>query len=47
MGNQGVRLGFIEPYAVGHRCIDVDDHDVSPVRGSSVAVRAIDAKCRP
>ena len=40
--DERVRLRVVEPQPIGHRRVDVDDHDVSPVRRGAVAARSID-----
>jgi len=47
MGQQSVDLRLIEPDAVGHRDVNVHHHDMTPIRGSPVAARTIDAEGRP
>jgi hypothetical protein len=48
MLNQRVTFGLVEPDAVGHCSVHVDDHDVTPIRGCAVAaLRPIDPKRGP
>src|SRR6516225_6134835 len=48
MWEQLVRLRLVEPDAVCHRCINVDHHDMAPVRGGAVSARgSIDAEGGP
>ena len=47
MRQERVRARLVEPDAVGHRGVDVDDHDVAPIRGGAVAARTVDAEGSP
>src|SRR5664280_1221199 len=45
---QLVGLRLIKPYAIGHRQIDINHHDMAPIGNSpTIARRAIDAEGRP
>ena len=44
---QGMLFRLLKPNAIGQRRIDVNDHDVTPIRGGAITTGTIDAECRP